>query len=280
MKAIGYNLSVTPVRRPKLGQHFLASEGYRRRIAAALPLRGDELVIEIGPGHGAMTGLLAERAGRVVAVELDSALARELREKLEPQASIEIIQGDILSTDISAICRERRAPTCFVLGNLPYYITSPIIHHLMNSAGMIHGMALLMQREVAERLTAKPGSRDYGYLSVLVQVHSEPRMAMGVPPGAFSPPPQVHSSLVEFRMKPKFPAWSEQDRAGFLEFVQRCFAQKRKNLLNNLAQTYGKDRVREALDSLRLPATARAEELSVEQFASLVDRLQGPCPPP
>jgi 16S rRNA (adenine1518-N6/adenine1519-N6)-dimethyltransferase len=260
---------VPPPRRPKLGQHFLSSEGFRRRIAAALPLHGDELVIEIGPGHGAMTRLLAERAGRVVAVELDSALAGELRETHKSSPQVEILEGDILSTDIAAICGERHATTCFVFGNLPYYITSPIIHHLMNSAGIVHGMALLMQREVAERLTAKPGSRDYGYLSVLVQVHSQPRIAMGVPPGAFSPPPKVHSSLVEFRMKPRFPAWTEQDREEFLKFVQRCFAQKRKNLLNNLAQTHGKGRIREALEIMRLPATARAEELSVEQFAVL-----------
>ena len=266
---MGYNLRVTLVRRPKLGQHFLSSEGYRRRIAEALPFRGDELVIEVGPGHGAMTGLLAERAGRVVAVELDPALASELRETHESSNRVEILEGDILSTDIAAICRGRRATTCFVFGNLPYYITSPIIHHLMNSARIIQGMALLMQHEVAERLTAKPGSRDYGYLSVLVQVHSEPRIAMGVPPGAFSPPPKVHSSLVDFLMKPRLSAWTEEEREEFLKFVQRCFAQKRKNLLNNLAQTHGKGRIREALEIMRLPATARAEELSVEQFELL-----------
>ena len=274
LKAIGYNLSVTPGRRPKLGQHFLSSEGFRRRIADALPLRADELVIEIGPGHGAMTGLLAESVNRrIVAVELDSALASELRGTHQSSQRVEILEGDILSTDIAAICRERRAPSCFVFGNLPYYITSPIIHHLMNSAGVIHGMGLLMQREVAERLTAKPGSRDYGYLSVLVQLHSEARIAISVPPGAFSPPPKVHSSLVEFRMKPRFSAWTDQEREEFLKFVQRCFAQKRKNLLNNLGLTHGKDRVRDALEKLRLPATARAEELSVEQFALLVERL-------
>lgn len=264
------------VRRPKLGQHFLASEGFRRRIAAALPLRPDDLVIEIGPGHGAMTGLLAESVNRrIVAVELDSALAGELREKHTSNQRIEIVEGDILSTDIAAICRERHAPTCFVFGNLPYYITSPIIHHLMDSAAVIRGMALLVQREVAARLTAKPGSRDYGCLSVLVRLHSEPRIAMGVPPGAFSPPPKVQSSLVDFRMQPKYPDWSEQDRSRFLEFVQRCFAQKRKNLVNNLGDLYGKGRVKATLFEVNLRATARAEELSVEQLASLADRLQG-----
>jgi 16S rRNA (adenine1518-N6/adenine1519-N6)-dimethyltransferase len=272
---MGYNLSVSPSRRPKLGQHFLSSEGHRRRIVAALDLRPEDLVIEIGAGHGAMTELLAERAGRVVAVELDAGLAHQLQQKLESQPCVEIIQGDILATDLAAICRERHTANCFVFGNLPYYITSPIIHHLMNSAGVIRGMALLVQREVAERLTAQPGSRDYGYLSVLVHVHSEPRIAMGVPPGAFSPPPKVHSALVEFAMQPKFPAWTAQDRASFLELVQRCFAQKRKNLLNNLAQTCGKERVRAALEGMHLPATARAEELSVNQFVDFQKLLQG-----
>jgi 16S rRNA (adenine1518-N6/adenine1519-N6)-dimethyltransferase len=264
---------VPPPRRPKLGQHFLSSEGYRRRIADALPLRGGELVIEIGPGHGAMTGLLAARADRVVAVELDPGLASELRETLISSPQVEILEGDILSTDLAAICRKRRAATCFVFGNLPYYITSPIIQHLMNSAGVIHGMALLMQREVAERVTAKPASRDYGFLSVLVQLHSEPRIALSVPPGAFSPPPKVHSSLVEFRMKPRFPAWTDQERGEFLKFVQRCFAQKRKNLLNNLSADYSKARARAALEGMLLTDKARAEELSVMQFAELLRRL-------
>jgi 16S rRNA (adenine1518-N6/adenine1519-N6)-dimethyltransferase len=264
---------VSKTRRPKLGQHFLTSESYRRRIAEALGMRADELVVEIGSGGGAMTGLLAERAGRVAAVELDPALARQLREKQASNDRVEIVEGDILSTDLAALCRQHGADSCFVFGNVPYYITSPIIHHLMDSAEMIRGMALLVQREVAERVTAKPGSRDYGYLSVLVQVHSSPRIVMTVPPGAFSPPPKVRSSLVEFTMQPKFPAWSPQQRARFLEFVPRCFAQKRKNLVNNLGALYGKDRIRAALAGMKLPATARAEELSIEQFALLVENL-------
>jgi 16S rRNA (adenine1518-N6/adenine1519-N6)-dimethyltransferase len=144
----------------------------------------------------------------------------------------------------------------------------------MEYAAMIRGMALLVQREVAERMTAPPGSRDYGYLSVLVHVHSEPRIVLGVPPGAFSPPPKVHSALVEFAMKPKFPAWTADERATFLVFVQRCFAHKRKNLLNNLAQVRGKERVRAALEGMHLPATTRAEELSVGQFAEFQKRVQ------
>jgi len=265
---------VPPARRPKLGQHFLASDGYRRRIASALPLRKDDLLIEIGPGRGAMTGLLAERAGRVVAVELDTALASKLREKYKAEARIEIVAGDILTTDIAAACGDRKAESCFVFGNLPYYITSPIIHHLLKSAETIRGMAVLVQREVADRITAKPGSRDYGYLSVLVRLHTEPRIVMGIPPGAFSPPPKVHSALVEFAMRPRFPDWTSRERTAFLEFVQHCFAQKRKNLVNNLGGQYGKASVREALENLRVPHSARAEELSIEQLAALHSLLR------
>jgi 16S rRNA (adenine1518-N6/adenine1519-N6)-dimethyltransferase len=264
---------VPPARRPKLGQHFLASEGYRQRIVQSLPLRPDDLIIEIGPGHGAMTELLAERARRVVAVELDPALASGLKEKLQPQARVEIIQADILSTDLSSLCRKHAAENCFVFGNLPYYITSPIIHYLMDSASVVRGMALLVQREVAERLTAAPGSRDYGYLTALAQLHSEPRIVLKVPPGAFSPPPKVHSALVEFTMRPRFPAWAADERARFLEFVKGCFAQKRKNLVNNLGDTYGRKRVMAALTACGIPPSTRAEAMSIEQFWGLFQKL-------
>lgn len=260
-------------RRPKLGQHFLASEGFRRRILGALNLREDDLVIEIGPGRGAMTELLAERSGRVVAVELDVALARELREKYTSQSGIEIIQADILATDLEAVCRDRAASRCFVFGNLPYYITSPIIRHLMKSVAVIRSMALLVQLEVAERITAKPGSRDYGYLTVLAELYAETRVTMRVPPGAFSPPPKVQSALVEFRMHPKFPEWSEKERVKFLEFVLNCFGQKRKSLLNNLGKDYGRERVAAALAQLKLPVTARAEEIGIEELAAIFARI-------
>jgi 16S rRNA (adenine1518-N6/adenine1519-N6)-dimethyltransferase len=267
-----YNHRVARQRRPKLGQHFLSSASYRRRIVEALPLREDDLVIEIGPGRGAMTELLAERVKQVVAVELDSSLAETLQQKFLGK-NIEILTGDILRTNLAELVRRHRAKKCFVFGNLPYYITSPIIHHLLDVAPWIRGMALLVQREVAERLTARPGSRAYGYLSVLAQSHSEPRLALVVPAGAFSPPPKVQSALVSFRMLVKFPGWLPENQARFLEFVKHCFAQKRKNLLNNLSVTYGRVRVLEVLAGHSLPPSARAEELTVEQLAALWQAL-------
>jgi 16S rRNA (adenine1518-N6/adenine1519-N6)-dimethyltransferase len=262
-------------RRPKLGQHFLVSAPIRERIARALPLRRDDLVIEIGAGRGAMTELLAERARRVLAIELDGALAENLRQKLAPIPAIDVIPADILAADISRICRSNSVEECFVFGNLPYYITSPILHHLLDFRTWIRGMALLMQREVADRITAKPGSRDYGYLSVFTQLFSQPRVLFSVPPGAFSPPPKVHSTLVEFGMTPRFPEWSAEHASKFAAFVKLCFAQKRKSLLNNLSGNFPRGRIEEALRSFQLHPKMRAEQLTLDRLATLHAKLEG-----
>jgi len=276
-------------RRPKLGQHFLADRHYRRCIVDALPLGQHELVVEIGPGRGAMTGLLLERAGRVVAIELDAALAETLRREFHGEAHLEVIEADILATDVGRLCRERRAEACFVFGNIPYYITSPIIHHLLGFHSSIRGMALLMQREVAERMIAQPGRRDYGYLTVLARVFSSPRLLLDVPPGAFSPPPQVSSALVGFEMRPNaggaFPTpsdaggpepgnWDAGEVGRFLRFAKACFAQKRKRLLNNLGRTYGREAVEIQLDRLGLAVDVRAEELEVGALADIFAGLE------
>jgi len=268
-----YNPGVAQTRRPKLGQHFLASAAYRRRIADTLELRADDLVIEIGAGRGAMTELLAARARRVIAIELDPTLAENLKERFRAKPGIDVFQADILAIDLTELCVYRECEECFIFGNLPYYITSPILHRLFAFAPWIRAMALLVQREVAERLTAAPGTRAYGYLSILAQLYAQPRIVVGVPPGAFSPAPKVHSALVDFQMTPKFPGWGSEDREKFLDFVKRCFAQKRKNLLNNLGGTYARERVMQALATLDLPPTVRGEELALDQLAVLFQRL-------
>jgi 16S rRNA (adenine1518-N6/adenine1519-N6)-dimethyltransferase len=272
---------VSPARRPKLGQHFLASSSYRRRIAQALDLRPDDLVMEIGAGRGAMTELLAAGAQRVIAIELDPALAVKLAEQIRADSRIEVFQTDILSADLGALCREHQVEKCFVFGNLPYYITSPILHRLFAFWTCIRAMALLVQREVAERLTAAPGTRAYGYLSVVTQLYAQPRVVLGVPPGAFVPAPKVLSTLVSFQMRSAFPEWLHvgegsalpEAETEFLHFVKRCFAQKRKNLANNLAGTYTRERVEQALAALSLPRTIRAEQLALSQFAGLFAHL-------
>lgn len=262
-------------RRPKLGQHFLSNPGYRGRIIASLDLRPDDLVVEIGPGGGAMTELLAEPVRRVVAIELDGDLARRLAEKLAAIPAIEIVRADILDIDLAALCRRCGTKQCFVFGNLPYYITSPIIHRLFRFRSSIRAMSLLVQREVAERLIAAPGTRAYGYLSLLAQFDSRPRKVLSVPRGAFSPPPKVDSALVNFQMGSTFRDWGEKDRENFLKFVKRCFSQKRKKLLNNLSKIYSRERVLEELSRLALPAGIRAEQLGLDQFACLFRRLDG-----
>jgi 16S rRNA (adenine1518-N6/adenine1519-N6)-dimethyltransferase len=259
--------------RPKLGQHFLRDASYRRRITEALAILPDDLAVEIGPGRGAMTELLAARARRVVAIEIDPDLVEGLREKLGADPRIEILPANILATDLVALCRRHEVAQCFVFGNLPYYITSPILHHLFSFVSSVRGMALLVQREVAQRLTAQPGSRAYGYLSVLAQFHSRPRMVLEVPPGAFSPPPKVRSALVDFRMIPAFPEGTPFQPKKFLEFVKGCFAQKRKTLLNNLEGEYSRVRVEGGIAQLGLPHAARAEQLSIPQLVSLFRHL-------
>lgn len=262
-------------RRPKLGQHFLVDNHVRQRIVESAPLEANDLVIEIGPGRGAMTGLLAARARSVVAVELDAALAEQLQEKFGGDPRIEIAKGDILSTDLADTCHRHGAADCFVFGNLPYYITSPILHHLFRYRKSIRGMALLVQREVAERITAAPGSRAYGYLSVLAHLYSEPRLAFSVRPGAFSPPPKVQSALVQFEMAPRSsaPELGPIDDEQLLEFAKRCFAHKRKSVLNNLAASCGRTPVERALADLGFAPSVRAEQLSLNQLARLYARV-------
>ncbi len=260
---------------PKLGQHFLRDDRYRNEILDELDLRPKDLVIEIGPGNGAMTGLLATRARRLVAIEIDRAMAKKLEEDFQDQSSVKIIREDILHVDFAALCREEGVTQAFIFGNLPYYITSPILHRLFAHRESIRSMGLLMQREVAERLAAEPGSRDYGYLTVATQMFTRPEMAVAVPPGAFSPPPKVHSSLVTFAMRTMFDSWTKQESDAFLEFVKACFAQKRKSLLNNLGGRFQRTRLLDSLESAGKTSTARAEELSVGELAALYASLQG-----
>jgi 16S rRNA (adenine1518-N6/adenine1519-N6)-dimethyltransferase len=258
--------------RPKLGQHFLRDQRFQRRIVDHLAIQVNDLVCEIGPGRGAMTELLAARAQQVVAIEVDRELAKMLHQKFSSKLGIEVLEADILRSDLTALCHRYQRERCFVFGNLPYYITSPILHHLFDFAGSISGMGLVVQREVADRLTALPGSRHYGYLTVLTQLNANPRIEFGIPPGAFSPPPKVASALVTFQMKTiRLPV---EERKALLEFVKLCFAHKRKNLLNNLAPVYPRQRVETVLVALRLPPTIRAEQLALEQFEELLAHLR------
>lgn len=260
-------------RQPKLGQHFLRDSGFSRQIDEAILLEPGELLVEIGPGHGEMTRRLARRAEHLAAIEIDAELAAALQREFQGNRHVEILRADFLQTSILSLCGRYGAQRCSIFGNLPYYITSPILVHLFSARSAIRRMTLLMQREVAERITAGPGSRDYGYLTILSQLDSEPRIILTVPPGAFSPPPKVYSTLVDFRMAAKFPQWGEVTRQKFLRFAQKCFGQKRKNLLNNLKIDYPRVHISAALEAIGLAKSSRAEQASLGQLAALFDRV-------
>ncbi len=248
----------------KLGQHFLTDASWQERIAGAIHIT-DGVWVEIGAGHGEMTSRLARNADRVIAIELDRRLAARLREVTAPLGNVEVIESDVLAVDLGALTK---GASFSVYGNLPYYITSPILHRLFEHADRIAAIHIVIQFEVAVRIVAPPGRRDYGYLSVVSQWFSKPELALRIPPGAFRPPPKVASALVSLRMPGARETLSVGDEKAFLEFVKECFAQKRKNLRNNLRARLG-TRAGKLLREAGLSLDARAEELSVVKFAEL-----------
>ncbi len=264
--------------RSVLGQNFLADTAARRRIVEALgpgPL-GD--IVEIGPGKAALTDLLAERARRLLAVEVDPALASALRARFARRPSVEIVEADVLQVDFTGLAHEP-GRSLAVLGNLPYYITSPILGHLFAHEARLSRAVVMVQREVAERMAAFPGTRDYGLLSVLCQVHARVELLFTLPPEAFSPPPAVDSAVVRMEFAPR---WAELavEPAAFRWFLSCAFAQKRKTLGNNLraagyAPGYTTDAISAALPS-PTAAMARAEELTPEELAAVYRSLAPP----
>ena len=251
--------------RQKLGQHFLADRGWRRKILETLSVAENDIWIEIGAGHGEMTELLAESGARVYAIETDTKLAEKLREKSRARDNVEIVEADVLTVDFQTLTRER----LHVYGNLPYYITSPILRRLFDSTADIASIHIVIQLEVAVRIVAPPGRRDYGYLSTLCQFFAKPEIVFKIPPGAFAPPPRVTSALVHMSLPGQCATLGIRDELQFLEFLQRCFAQKRKTLRNNLRELFSDERIAAALTSCGLTPDARAEQLNLKQFAAL-----------
>jgi len=217
-----------------------------------------------------MTSLLAQHAGRVMAIELDRRLAARLREVTARIGNVEVVESDVLAVDFGALAKGK---SFSVYGNLPYYITSPILHRLFEHAERIVAIHIVIQWEVAVRIVAPPGRRDYGYLSVVSQWFSRPELVLRIPPGAFRPPPKVASALVSLRMPGARETLDVDDENAFLDFVKECFAHKRKNLRNNLRARLG-TRAGDILRDAGLSPDARAEELSVSKFVELF-RLTG-----
>ena len=243
--------------RQRLGQHFLVQGSVLERIARAVCPDPQPLVIEIGPGRGALTAKLLERAARVVAIEIDHDLVGYLRHRFAGDARLEVIEADVLATDLA---QWGPAP---IAGNLPYYITSPILERALRLRPP--RSVFLLQKEVAHRLVARPGSRDYGYLTVATALFATARLVCEVPPSAFRPPPKVDSAVVEF--SPSAPA--VPDPEAFLEFAAHCFHHKRKTIRNNLAVVYGKDVVESWPE-----AALRAEQLSLVQLEDMWTRTR------
>jgi 16S rRNA (adenine1518-N6/adenine1519-N6)-dimethyltransferase len=268
--------TVAPMARQRLGQHFLADADWREQIARAIRVSphstapagpaGNTCWIEVGAGHGEMTEHLLSSGAPVYAVELDLPLIAGLQRLAKKSPNLTVVPSDILETDLAAIAAGRRIR---VYGNLPYYITSPILHRLFSFADLIDEMNFVMQAEVAYRLTAKPGGKAYGYLSVATQLYTRAEFVFEIPQSAFRPPPKVISALVTLRLPGERARLSLQDEERFLEFVKLCFSQKRKTLVNNLRSLAKPDVARGALASLTLRPDARAEQLSVAQLAAL-----------
>ncbi len=263
---------------PKLGQNFLRDPQASARIAASLGDISQSTIVEIGPGYGAITELLVPRARKVIAVELDHSLALSLRARYS-EDRLTVVEQDVLQFDFAAAAAEAGGKLS-VVGNLPYYITSPILHRLADAHASLHLAILMVQREVADRVTAEPGTRDYGLLSVTVQLYGPTTDLFTLPPEAFSPPPKVHSTVFRWRLAPRF-AELALEPASFITFLRQAFSQKRKTMANNLrAAGLDSARIASALEQAAIPPQARAESLSIESLAALWHALNPPTAPP
>ena len=258
-------------RKPRLGQNFLIDERARLAVVDALGELSARTVLEIGPGHGAITDLLAPRCHRLVAIELDRALAAELTFRFRNQPHVQILNADVLVTDLPALIPP--GETADVIGNLPYYITSDILLKLFANAAHLHRAVLMMQREVAERVAATPGTRDFGLLSATAQMNAEVELLFTLPPDSFSPPPDVFSTVIRLHVAPRFTEL-DVDPVAFDAFLRICFAQKRKTLHNNLrAAGLAPERLAD-LWPATIPRDARAEALNLELLAALFRNLR------
>jgi 16S rRNA (adenine1518-N6/adenine1519-N6)-dimethyltransferase len=276
-----------PQHKPKLGQHFLASDSFALQIVDALGGISQNTVLEIGPGRGILTSLLAKRVRRLIAVELDRVLAAQLRLRFGMFPNVEVIEADILSVDFDSLFGpkpglrrpgiEFRPEPVKVIGNLPYYITSDILLRLFDYSKYFESIVILVQREVADRIAAKPGSRDYGLLSATAQLYARVEKLFTLPPGAFAPPPKVHSTALRLTLAPRLKELGLDGdglaKDGFIDFLKLSFGQKRKTLWNNLKSDYPEPYLRAALAHARVKPAARAETLTLDESAALFRAL-------
>lgn len=255
----------------RLGQNFLTDARVLDAIVAGAGIGPDDLALEIGPGLGTLTQRLARAAGRVLCIELDRNLVEILRETVQAEhPNVEVVHGDAAQVDLHKLLSERMAPgrRAKVAANLPYYITTPLVMRLLEEDLPLDQIVVMVQKEVADRMTSPPGSKEYGALSVAVQYYTEPRIVTKVSRGAFLPPPDVDSSVVGMRVRGSAPV--DASRAGFFRVVKAAFGQRRKTLSNALTGLgLEKVVVQDALHAAGIDANRRGETLSLEEFASL-----------
>jgi 16S rRNA (adenine1518-N6/adenine1519-N6)-dimethyltransferase len=270
-------------KKPKLGQNFLADVGAAEQIVDALGDVSNSVVVEIGPGKGALTQVLARRARQLIAVEVDRMMSTELRFKYRLQPQVEIIEADVLKLDFRTVLNRTIGPLndlrplkpsrAHVVGNLPYYITSDILLRLFEFHDQFDVIVIMVQREVADRIAARPGTRDYGMLAATAQLYTKVENLFTLPPEAFLPPPKVHSSVLRMTVAPRF-AELQIKPAEFIAFLRTAFAMKRKTLLNNLKKDYGEEIIRSSLKEAGIRADVRAEALPLEISAQVFRRLR------
>ena len=261
----------------KYGQNFLVDPNVLERVMDAAGVSGEDCVLEIGPGIGTMTQLLAERAGKVVAVEIDRNLIPILEETLSPYSNVTVINEDVLKLDVEEAIRVRgEGRPVKVVANLPYYITTPIIMSLLEGGAPLESITVMVQKEVAERMQAGPGTKDYGALSLAVQYYSRPEVVANVPPNCFIPRPNVGSAVIRLT-RYGTPPVQAADPGKLFTVIRASFNQRRKTLANSLGNAPGlsvsRERVAGILEEMGLPAMIRGEALTLEQFAALSDRL-------
>ena len=253
-------------RRHALGQHFLASEGVLRKIAGVIDPKPEDHIVEVGAGRGVLTARLAERAGRVVALEKDGRLVPGLREAMP--ANVEVVHGDALRADLRGIARKAGVATLRLVGNIPYSISSPLLFRVLDERAIVSDAVFLLQKEVAERVTAGPGTKSYAPLGILLQNEFEAKIAFLVAPGSFEPPPKVRSALLTLRRRPA-PLRPGAADEPFRAFLRAAFAERRKMLRKNLSRRATPAALESAYAELGIGPNARAEELSPDALFAL-----------
>lgn len=257
-----------------LGQNFLTNSNVLEEIASAAGIDKDSCVLEIGPGIGTLTRVLSEHAKKVVSVEIDDKLIPVLNYTLSDKDNVTVINNDILKTDIPALINEHfEGKKVKLVANLPYYITTPIILELIKHRDCFSSLTVMVQKEVAERMAAKEGSKDFGSLSVHVQYFTNPEIMFIVPPEDFVPAPKVSSAVIRLDILDK-PSVTPRDEKNFFRVVRGAFALRRKTLVNSLASAgFAKEKTLAALSELGINANIRGEKLSLSEFCLLSDLL-------